>query len=158
VSAIKFRPVTDLVAEADRRIHDVEGHGLEDLVVELYEERSRKGLAGFPLSGKIKGYWNSKDTEIDMVALDEPGRRIRFGFCKRAPARLVGGLADAEGHVRRFLSAHPRYSEWRRELVGIAPVLDPGVRDSLRAKGWLAQDLMDLADGLLPVAGSPRPA
>ncbi len=155
VAAINFRPVLELVAEADRRLADLEGHSLEDLVTELYEERSRKGLQGFPLSGRIEGYWNSKDTEIDLVALDEPGRRIRFGFCKRAAERLAPDLQDAEGHVARFLDVHRRYASWTRELVGIAPTLDSGTRAVLKTRGWLAEDLSDMTRGLLPEQEAP---
>src|ERR1700722_6666980 len=42
VSAIAFRPVEQLVKEADQRLADVEGGGLEKLTGQLYEERSRK--------------------------------------------------------------------------------------------------------------------
>ena len=46
VSAIAFRPVDQLVLEADQRLREVEGRALEKLVGQLYEERSRKGRAG----------------------------------------------------------------------------------------------------------------
>jgi hypothetical protein len=150
VAAINFRPVAALVADADRRVAELEGHSLEDLAAELYQERSRKGLPGFSLSGRIEGFWNSKDTEIDLVALDEPGSTIRFGFCKRSMDRLVPGLSEAEGHVRRFLEANGKYSSWRQERVGIAPTLDGPTRAALRKRGWLAEDLGDLTRGLLP--------
>ncbi len=153
VSAINFRPIPDLVAEADRRLADVEGHSLEDLVAELYEERSRKGLPGFPLSGRIEGYWNSKDTEIDLVALNEPARRMRFGFCRRAADRLAGSIAEGEQHVARFLAAFPTYSSWAKEFRGIAPSIATPIRDALHAKGWEGEDLRDLVVGLLPEAG-----
>lgn len=150
VSAINFRPIPELVSEADRRLADVEGHSLEDLVAELYEERSRKGLPGFPLSGRIEGFWNSKDTEVDLVALDEPGRRIRFGFCRRSPDRLAESLADSEAHVRRFLAAFPKYERWTREQVGISTLLDERIRSLLNERGWMAEDLEDLTRGVLP--------
>ena len=86
-----------------------QGRSFEALVAALYEERSRKGLPGFALSGRIEGYWNSKDTEIDLVALNEPERHIRFGFCKRSEDRLLSAAGEAEGHVARFLDAHPVY-------------------------------------------------
>ena len=43
-SAVNFRRVEDLVAQADERLRDAEGYGLERLVAQLYEERCRKGL------------------------------------------------------------------------------------------------------------------
>jgi AAA+ ATPase superfamily predicted ATPase len=155
VAAINFRPVPELVAEADRRLADTEGHSLEDLVAELYEERSRKGLPGFPLSGRVEGYWNSRDTEIDLVALDEPGQRIRFGFCKRSADRLLPDVSAAEGHVERFLQTHRKYGAWRRECVCIAPKIAGDIRVSLGAAGWLAEDLADMVRGLLPAPAGP---
>jgi hypothetical protein len=155
VAAIHFRPVPELVAEADRRLTEIEGHGFEDLVAELYEERSRKALPGFSLSGRIEGYWNSKDTEIDLVALDEPNRTIRFGFCKRSADRLVAGSAAAEGHIERFLAAHRPYQTWTRERVALAPSVPASVRAALAAVGWGAEDLSDLLRGLLPTALAP---
>src|SRR5262249_49969855 len=50
VSAIAFRPVDQLVKEADQRLEEVEGGALEKLVGQLYEERSRKGMGDFALS------------------------------------------------------------------------------------------------------------
>src|SRR5260370_13283689 len=44
VAALNFRPVAQLVADAEERMHEVEGTALEKLVGVLYEERSRKGV------------------------------------------------------------------------------------------------------------------
>jgi hypothetical protein len=49
ISALAFRPLDHLVAEADRRLYEVEGRALEKLVRQLYEERSRLGIGDFPL-------------------------------------------------------------------------------------------------------------
>lgn len=158
VSAINFRPVDDLVADADRRVADAEGHCFEDLVSELYEERSRRALPGFNLTSRIEGYWNAKDTEIDLVALDERAKRIRFGFCKREEDRVLSEIADGEAHIERFLQAFGKYRTWEREIVGLAPVLGPRTREKLAARAWLAEDVGDLMKGLLPdpylIAGS----
>jgi AAA+ ATPase superfamily predicted ATPase len=58
VAALNFRPVDDLVTTANQRLFDVEGGTFEKLVGHLYEERSRKGLGDFPLTERIKGYWD----------------------------------------------------------------------------------------------------
>ena len=68
VSAIHFRPEDQLVAQADQLLVDAEGVALEELAGRLYEETSRKGLGDFPLSERIKGYWDRAGVEIDLVA------------------------------------------------------------------------------------------
>jgi AAA+ ATPase superfamily predicted ATPase len=148
VAARDFRPVDALVAEADARLADVEGHALERLVAALYEERSRKGLGDFPLTARVTGFWDRSDTEIDLVAVNEPEERIRFGSCKRSPARLLSDVNNFRGHVERFLQAHPAHRAWRREYVAIAPHLDADARQVLARNGVIAQDLGDLIAGL----------
>src|SRR5690606_17750413 len=93
VDAINFRPVDQLVQRADERLRKAEGFALEKLIARLYEERSRKGLPGFSLTQRIAGYWDSGDTEIDLVALDSDTGTLRFGTIKRDPARLPSALA-----------------------------------------------------------------
>lgn len=144
ISAINFVPVARLIEQADERLVDVEGHSLEKLVGLLYEERSRKGLGDFPLTSRIQGFWDRGDTEIDLVALNEPDRRIRFGSCKRNADRLVSDIPVLDGHVTRFLAAHPQYGGWQVEKVGVAPVMSPEVRAKLQTAGHLGQDLNDL--------------
>jgi AAA+ ATPase superfamily predicted ATPase len=148
VAARDFRPVEALVAEADERLAEVEGRALERLVAELYEERSRKGLADFPLTARIAGYWDRSDTEIDLVAVNEPERRLRFGSCKRRPGKLLSDINNFRGHVARFLELHPRYASWRIEYVGIAPRLDAPARQILRRHDVTPQDLRELTSGL----------
>lgn len=144
VSAINFVPAHRLIGQADERLAEVEGHSLEKLVGLLYEERSRKGIGDFPLTARIQGYWDRGDTEIDLVALDEANKRIRFGSCKRNADRLVADIPKLEGHVGRFLAAHTRFDGWTIEKIGIAPRLSPEVRARLHDAGQLAQDLGDL--------------
>jgi len=148
VSAMNFRPVPELVARADERLAECEGHALERLVATLYEERSRKSLGDFPLSDHVRGYWDRKDTELDLVVLDEPGRRIRFGSCKRNPERLVRDGSKFAAHVRRFLDAHRCFRDWKIELVAIAPALDHATRAELQRTGMIPQDLNDLTRDL----------
>jgi hypothetical protein len=49
VAAVDFRPVEQLVADADLRLRHVEGKAFENLVSVLYEERSRKSMGDFSL-------------------------------------------------------------------------------------------------------------
>ena len=144
MSAINFVPVAKLVQQADERLADVEGQALEKLVGQLYEERSRKGVGDFPLTERIRGYWDSADTEIDLVALNVPNKRIRFASCKRNPERLLSDIAVLDGHVQRFFATHKRYASWTAERVSIAPVIPAEIRTKLVAAGHLAQDLADL--------------
>ncbi|MFN0241516.1 MAG: ATP-binding protein [Planctomycetota bacterium] len=147
-ASVNFRPVDELVAEADDRLADAEGHGLERLVGTLYEERSRKRLGDFPLSHRIQGYWDRNDTEIDLVALDERDRIVRFGTCKRSADRLAPDFDRFAGHVERFLVAHPRFREWKIEKAAITVHHDSRSRAAAQQHGFIAQDLVDLTAGL----------
>lgn len=148
VSAINFRPEEGLVDQADERLAQVEGHGLERLAAQIYEERSRRGVGDFALTHRIDGYWDRNDTEIDLVAINEDDRIIRFGTIKRSPERLRGSLDAMNGHIERFLTAHRRYRGWRLERVAIAPKIDHAIRVSLGAQGAIPQALTDLVQGL----------
>lgn len=149
VSAIAFRPIDELIAEANQRLADVEGASLEKLVGQLYEERSRKGLGDFPLSHRVQGFWDKSGVEIDLVAVNESARVIRFGSCKRSPGKLLSDVNNFNGHVARFLQAMPQYLPWTHELVGISPLLDADQRSKLSKHGIIAQDLSDLTERLL---------
>jgi hypothetical protein len=148
VSAISFRPVEQLVREADQRLEDTEGGALEKLAGQLYEERSRKQVGDFPLTQRIQGYWDRSDTEIDLVAVNETDEVIRFGSCKRSPAKLLSDVNNFKGHVERFLSTMPQYRGWKHQYVGIAPVLDAAQRNILTRHGVIPQDLADLTSNL----------
>ncbi len=148
VSAIAFRPVEQLVKEADQRLEDVEGGALEKLVGQLYEERSRKGAGDFPLSQRVQGYWDRGDTEIDLVAVNEADEAIRFGSCKRSPSKLLSDVNNFKGHVSRFLDLMPKYRAWKVQYVGVAPVLDAEQRAVLNRHDVIPQDLNDLTANL----------
>ena len=149
VAAVAFRPVHELVAEADMRLMAVEGRALEKLVRNLYEERSRRSIGDFPLTHTIQGYWDRSDTEIDLIACNEETKRIRFVSCKRAPAKLIADVHNLQEHAGRFLSAHLPYKSWKIEYVGVAPTLQKEHRSILGNHGVQGQDLHDLTSGLL---------
>lgn len=148
VAAREFRPVEQLVREADARLQDVEGSALEKLAGQLYEERSRKGIGDFPLTGRIQGYWDRSDTEIDLVAINETDRRLRFGSCKRSASKLLSDVNNFHGHVARFLDTFRQYGDWQIERVGIAPRLSADEREVLKRHDVIPQDLVDLTKGL----------
>lgn len=153
-AAVHFQPVPQLVAGADAKLVQAEGHGLERLVARLYEERSRKGLGDFCLTHRIDGFWDKADrasaqVEIDLVALDEDSRTLRLGTCKRSGDKLAPDLRRFDGHIDGFLRAvYPRFAGWKVERVAIAPTLTGGERSAVGGAGYLAQDLGDLLVGL----------
>jgi hypothetical protein len=144
VAALAFRPVEQLVDEADQRLADAEGFALEKMTGQLYEERSRTGVGDFPLTQRIQGFWDRNGTEIDLVAVNVQDRAIRFGSCKRSPDKLLADVNNFKGHVRRFHEAMPQYTGWRQDLVGVAPVLTSQQRRTLHHHGVIGQDLSDL--------------
>ena len=148
VSAIAFRPLRELVDEADQRLADVEGGSLEKLVGQLYEERSRNGIGDFPLTHRVQGFWDKAHTEIDLVAVNEKTETIRFGSCKRSPDKLLSDVNNFRQHVARFLQTMPQYQNWSQQFVGISPVLDATQRAILTGHGIIPQDLNDLTQGL----------
>lgn len=148
VAATAFRPIDELLAQSDERLATVEGFGLEALVGQLYEERSRVGLGDFPLSERIRGYWDRGDVEIDLVAMDDGGRRIRFGTCRRDPSRLMSSLDGLQAGAQAFMAAHGKFQGWKTEYVAIAPSIDTGLRARLAAADVLAEDLGDLTRGM----------
>jgi AAA+ ATPase superfamily predicted ATPase len=148
VSAIAFRPLQELVDEADQRLADVEGGSLEKLAGHLYEERSRKGVGDFPITHRVQGFWDKADTEIDLVAINEATETIRFGSCKRSPGKLISDVNNFKKHVARFLQTMPKYQSWSQQFVGISPVLDADQRAMLASHDIIPQDLNDLTLGL----------
>lgn len=152
VSAIHFRPEDQLVAQADQLLMDAEGAALEALAGRLYEETSRKGLGDFPLSERMKGYWDRAGVEIDLVAVSESLRRIRFGTCKRNPAKLMNSLPALRAGAAAFLAQHTQYAEWQVEFCAIAPQIPPNIQAELQAAGVIAQPLQSL----LTLLAAPR--
>jgi AAA+ ATPase superfamily predicted ATPase len=148
VSAIAFRPLRALIDEADQRLADVEGGSLEKLAGQLYEERSRKGIADFPITDRVQGFWDKGDTEIDLVAVNATTETIRFGSCKRSPGKLISDVNNFKRHVGRFLQTMPKYRGWTQQLVAISPVLDANQRATLIKQAMIPQDLNDLTRGL----------
>jgi AAA+ ATPase superfamily predicted ATPase len=148
VSATRFRSIQSMVRQADEKLVESEGHGLERLVAALYAERSRKGLGDFAMTHQIAGFWDRKDTEIDLVALDEDTRTIRFISCKRDSARLRGEYARLARHVERFLTVHAHYRSWNLQYRGCSVSIAPDLRAELEREPWQVEDLDDLTRGL----------
>jgi uncharacterized protein len=148
VSAVAFRPVEGLIDQADERLADVEGYALEDLAGQLYAERSRLGIGDFLLSERIRGYWDRADVEIDLVAVNEDERRIRFGTCKRNPDRLIDSVTALKQGADRFLKSHARFNDWHIEFVAISPAINAPIRQALIDREVKPESLSDLITGL----------
>lgn len=148
VSAIHFKPEIQLITQADQLLADAEGYGLEALVGQLYEELSRKTLGEFPLSERIKGYWDRANVEIDLIAVSEETHRIRFGSCKRNDEKLPASIAALKANSKEFLKHHKKYQDWRIEYVGIAPRMSAETRTLLGREGVLTQSLAELWEPL----------
>jgi uncharacterized protein len=147
VSAAAFRPLEMLIAQAEARLAEIEGYALEDLAGQIYEERSRLGVGDFPLTERVSGYWDRADVEIDLVAINEEDRRIRFGSCKRNSDKLSRSIEALKTSACRFLEAHKRFEGWKVEYVAIAPVIPEQTRRHLKIQSVRAESLGDfLAD------------
>jgi AAA+ ATPase superfamily predicted ATPase len=151
--AFRLKPLAKVLELSKPRIEGLEGFAFEKLIRKLHEECSHKGKGDFELSSLQMGYWNrSKDVkrsiEIDLVALDEGNKRIRFGSCKRAAsAHDNNSLAGFQKHVDGFLAAkeHKHLEGWSNELVVFSPVFSNGDRKHFDAKGFGSKDLRDYA-------------
>jgi uncharacterized protein len=90
----------------------------------------------------------SNSVEIDLVALDEPNKRIRFGSCKRAAsAHDRAALTKFEKHVAAFLlpREHRQLQGWSHEKVLFASEFGDTERAALSEQGYLCKDLYDYA-------------
>ena len=148
VTAAAFRPLEGLIIQADQRLAEVEGYALEDLVGQIYEERSRLGLGNFPLSERVRGYWDRADVEVDLVAVNEDEQRVRFGTCKRNQEKLPGSVNGLVRSVERFLTQYPRFRHWHIEYVAIAPDIDDSIKKALEDRNVQAESLRSLISGL----------
>ena len=151
--AARMKPVDKTLELARPRLMGLEGFAFEKLVRQLHQECSRKGKGDFDLSSMQLGYWNrsqdvSRSIEIDLVALDESDKRVRFGSCKRsANAHTNASTADFNRHVQGFLSAreHRHLQDWTHELVLFSPIFSEGDHNHFSKKGYVAKDLNDYA-------------
>lgn len=151
--AARLKPMDKALSPALKRLAVLEGYAFEKLIRQLHTEMSRKGLGDFELSDLKLGYWNrprdaAKAIEIDLVALDEPGRRIRFGSCKRdASAHDGAALAKFDQHVTDFLAAreHAHLRSWTQERILFSPAFSGAQREALTARGYGCKDLADYA-------------
>lgn len=151
--AARLKPLEKTLELARPRLTSVEGFAFEKLIRKLHQECSRKGKGDFDLSSVQLGYWNrpkdaSRSVEIDVVALDVPNKRVRFGSCKRsADAHTNESLGGFKRHVEGFLATkdHRHMQGWTKEMVLFSPTFTQGDRAHFLGKSYLAKDLNDYA-------------
>ena len=144
-------PGSRLVEGLLSRLQTLEGHAFEVLVRQACEEASRLETGDFPMTQQIHGYWNrprggQASIEIDLVAQDEPNRKVRFGSCKRNSGNHDrGSLKRFRKHVANFLSTRKgsRFRNWKHELALFAPSFPDDRRSRLESGGWICRDLTD---------------
>lgn len=149
----RLKPMEKVLTAALPRLYGLEGFAFEKLIRNLHQEVSRKGLGEFELTELKLGYWNrprdvSRQIEIDLVALDDVHKIIRFGSCKRASSAHDGAeLARFDAHVAGFLQAgeHKHLAGWTREMVLFAPEFSAEQRAALMDRGYMCRDLRDYA-------------
>ena len=149
--AARLKPIDKALAPALRRLETLEGFAFEKLIRHLHVEMSRKGKGDFELSELRLGYWNrpreaANAIEIDLVALDEPNKRIRFGSCKRTATAHDGtAMAKFEKHIEAFLlpREHRQLQGWQHEKVLFAPEFTHADRATLTERGYICMDLYD---------------
>jgi AAA+ ATPase superfamily predicted ATPase len=154
VDAARIMPLERPLAAADADLATIEGVAFERMVRGLTVECSRKGVGDFVLSEMIQGYWDSADTEIDLIAIDNLiNGLVRFGSCKRSAAKhTVQELMEFDGHVDRFINTHggSRVRNLTLQKALYAPFFPEEQRHLLSAAGYVCRDLVDFRHFLLP--------
>ncbi len=149
VHLARIRPIDEAINRANESLKDHEGRTFEKMIRLLTEECSRKGVGSFSATELVKGYWNKSDgsdIEIDLVAIDEDTRTIRFGSCKRSATKHTSAeLYKYAGHVERFLTSREgrRFVDWKIERALYSPSFDSDQRRALTAAGHVCIDLND---------------
>lgn len=104
------------------------------------------GIGTFPLTERVSGYRDRADVEIDLAAMNEDERRIRFGTCKRNADKLPGSIAALKRAADRFLAVQKRFAAWSVEYAAIAPTISDELGRQLEAERVVAQSLADLIE------------
>lgn len=148
VQAQAFRPVEELVAEADNRLADVEGHAFEKLVAALIEERGRRGIGDIRLTEHVRGFWDRAGIEIDFVGKNDETRTLWLGACRRNQDKLVAAARSLDGHATRLLLGKPDLGGYRVIKLAFSPVIDAETRAAVQALGHTPISVDELLEGL----------
>ena len=150
----RLKPMDKALSLAIPRLQGLEGFAFEKLIRNVHLECSQKGKGDFELTSLSLGYWNrvknsDQSIEIDLVALDETNKKIRFGSYKRSESAHDGAaLAKFERHIEGFLETkeYRHLQAWKHEKVLFSPIFSEDSRKALQANGFDCRDLNDFAE------------
>ena len=151
VQASRVQPAARALSITAQKLATHEGHVFERMVRKLMSDASRLDVGDFPLTDTVTGYWNrARDAarliEIDVVAINETDRTVRFGSCKRSASKHDRvSLMKTEQHIADFLrtSTGRRFAGWKQQRALYAPEFSASLRESLETAGWICVDLRD---------------
>jgi len=158
VQAARVQPLARALAITADRLANHEGLVFERMVRKLMAEASRRAVGDFALTDIVTGYWNrprdaQRLIEIDIVAINETDKVVRFGICKRSETKHTSEALDKTAqHIQDFLTTATgkRFKGWKQQRALYAPVFGPDRRAHLATKGWICVDLMDMRGWLSP--------
>ena len=155
VQMARVQPLEIPVARADQALMVQEGYAFEKMIRRLTEECSRKGVGDFHLTDMVRGYWNKadgSDIEIDLVAMNEDDRVVRFGSCKRSELQHTASIGKFRQHTDKFLKTAEggKFKGWSVEHALYSPKFGTENRRSLESAGYICKDLTDFRKMLFP--------
>ncbi len=156
VRMARVQPIDKPLARTDFMLAQHEGYVFEKMVRQLTEEASKKGVGDFALTDLVHGYWNKadgSDIEIDLVALNDESKIVRFGSCKRSQSgHAAGAIGKFEQHIDRFFTTKEgqRLADWRVEKALYASEFNAETRLKLQRSGYICHDLQDFKNRLFP--------
>ena len=158
VQAARVQPLARALEITANRLATHEGIVFERMVRKLVAEASRRGVGDFALTDIVTGYWNrprdaARLIEIDIVAINETDKVVRFGSCKRDQSKHNGeSLKKFEQHISDFLSTSTgkRFKGWAQQRALYSPQFSAAKRNYLTQQGWLCVDLTDFHGWLGP--------
>jgi uncharacterized protein len=162
VRLARIRPINEAVAKADALLMINEGLTFEKFVKQTIMECSRKGVGDFSLTEIVEGYWDKpehnaddeRSIEIDLVAINEKDRVVRFGSCKRSETGHDGeALKKFNGHIARFLKTGigMRFTDWRHEKALYSPEFSSLSKINHSRNGYVAIGMNDFEEWLLEI-------
>jgi len=151
VQAARVQPLVRALEIVATRLATHEEIVFERMVRKLMAEASRRGVGDFALTDIVTGYWNrprdaARLIEIDIVAVNETDRVVRFGSCKRSESKHNGeSVKKFEQHISDFLttSTGRRFTGWTQQRALYSPRFSADKRSALTQNGYLCVDLPD---------------
>ena len=147
----RILPISEVSERLIPKLRTLEGHAFERMIRDASEEASRAGEADFPMTDRLRGFWNRprngpQTMEIDFIAWNEDNRRVRFGSYKRnSGEHNPKSLRIFRNNVDSFLSTRKgkRFGEWNHEFALFSPSFSTEKRRELEAANWICRDLND---------------